>query len=268
MRTSWLVIICVTLCSSASALRTVVVVGASGLTGREATYQALQAGYKVCALCRTPSKLLVPDRVSGLGGQAFASPNLFTVQGDVTKKSDVERLFATAGDEVVGTIVALGGKTKDVGPTMLQEGTKNVCETIKAVKAGRRISVVTSIGAGDSENQAPFAFKILMYTAMKKIFKDKNAQEAQFLNADGAGHDLEWTIVRPGGLGVGEPTGIINVIDGQAGSIQRADVASFALGAVVDANFEYLRKTPCISSVGGTGWKKQPELGFDGVKKA
>lgn len=32
-----------------------------------------------------------------------------------------------------------------------------------------------------------------------------------------------------GGLGVGPPTGVINVIDGEAGSIQRADVAAFCL---------------------------------------
>ena len=33
---------------------------------------------------------------------------------------------------------------------------------------------------------------------------------------------VRYCIVRPGGLGKGEPTGVINVIDGQAGSIQRA----------------------------------------------
>jgi hypothetical protein len=38
--------------------------------------------------------------------------------------------------------------------------------------------------------------------------------------------------VRPGGLGEGPATGVINVIDGQAGSIQRADVAAFCLGKV------------------------------------
>ena len=65
---------------------------------------------------------------------------------------------------------------------------------------------------------------------------------------------IEWCIVRPGGLGEGAPTGVINVIDGQAGSIQRADVANFCLGAILDSNFPYLRKTPCISSLGGTGW--------------
>ena len=77
-----------------------------------------------------------------------------------------------------------------------------------------------------------------------------------------------YCIVRPGGLGTLEPTGVINVIDGQAGSIQRADVAAFCLGAVTDANFPYLKKTPCISSVGGTGWVKEKKAGFDGVKTA
>jgi nucleoside-diphosphate-sugar epimerase len=255
------------LVSVVMALRTVVVVGASGLTGREAVFQALGRGYRVAALVRTPSKLTVPDRVASLGGQPFTSPNLLCVQGDVTAKVDVEKLYAAAcgnGNEVVGTIVSLGGKTKDVGKTMLEDGTRNVIETIKAAKAGRRISVVTSIGAGDSENQAPFAFKILMMS----IFNDKNAQERLFVDPSGPGHDLDWCMVRPGGLGVGEPTGIINVIDGTAGSIQRSDVASFALGAVVDEGFEYIRKTPCISSVGGVGWKKEPEKGFDGVKTA
>lgn len=71
--------------------------------------------------------------------------------------------------------------------------------------------------------------------------------------------------MRPGGLGVGPPTGVINVIDGQAGSIQRADVATFCLGAVQDANFQYIGKTPCISSVGGTSWVKEKKAGFDAV---
>jgi hypothetical protein len=52
------------------------------------------------------------------------------------------------------------------------------------------------------------------------------------------------------------PTGIINVIDGQAGSIPRADVAEFCLDAVTMDDFPYIGKTPCISSVGGTGWVK------------
>jgi hypothetical protein len=118
-------------------------------------------------------------------------------------------------------------------------------------KGIKRIAVVTSIGAGNSKDQAPFAFKLLMMTVMKKIFTDKNNQE-EAVQSSG----LEYCIVRPGGLTVDPPTGVINVIDGEAGSIPRADVAQFCLEAVKDPNFPYVGMTPCISSVGGTSWVK------------
>lgn len=54
-------------------------------------------------------------------------------------------------------VIALGGKTKDVGPTMLQDGTAAIVRQMEA-RGVRRIAVVTSIGAGDSEGQAPFVF--------------------------------------------------------------------------------------------------------------
>jgi len=90
-----------------------------------------------------------------------------------------------------------------------------------------------------------------MMTVMKKIFTDKNNQEAAV-----AASGLEYCLVRPGGLTVDPPTGVVNVIDGEAGSIPRADVAQFCLGAVRDPDFPYVGKAPCISSVGGTSWVK------------
>ena len=169
------------------------------------------------------------------------------IAGDVTKAADVAKVFEKKID---GVVIALGGKTADVGETMLTDGTNTVMQAMKDKKV-KRLAVVTSIGAGDSENQAPFFFKILMKTAMKKIFVDKNNQEAA-VRASG----LEYCIVRPGGLTVDAPTGVINVIEGQAGSIARADVATFCLGAVTEKDFPYLQQAPCISSVGGTGWVK------------
>jgi NAD(P)H-binding len=86
---------------------------------------------------------------------------------------------------------------------------------------------------------------------MKKIFVDKNNQEAAVVKSG-----LEYCIVRPGGLTVEAPTGIINVIEGEAGSIARADVAQFCLDAITVPDFPYIGKAPCISSVGGTSWVK------------
>jgi len=241
--------------SSALALdMKVAVFGASGLTGAEVVHQALQRGEEVVALARTPSKVTKPQGSCGVDavGTLFEDAKLKVLQGDVTKQADVDAVFAEGG--ISSVVVALGGKTADVGETMLTDGTSNIIKTMKA-NGVKRIAIVTSIGAGDSENQAPFFFKVLMWTAMKKIFTDKNNQEALFLNG-GPGSDLEFCIVRPGGLNVEPPTGVINVIDGQAGSIPRADVADFCLGAALDPAFPYIGKAPCISSVGGVGWTK------------
>lgn len=40
---------------------------------------------------------------------------------------------------------------------------------------------------------------------------------------------FSYCIVRPGQLGVGPPTGVVDVIDGKAGRIQRSDLADFCL---------------------------------------
>merc|ERR1719231_41260 len=116
-----------------------------------------------------------------------------------------------------------------------------------------RISVITTVGAGDTMDQAPWTFKLLMKTMMQKIMDDKNGQEALFL--EGPGADLEYTILRPGGLKLGAPTGIVNVIDGEAGAINRADLATFCLDAVLEPDFPYLQQAVCISSDMGAGFK-------------
>jgi len=207
-------------------------------------------GDNVVGLTRNPSNLVIPQGSGGTNaGKALESPNLTMIAGSVTDSADVAKVFST-DNPIDGVIIALGGKTADVGETMLTDGTLNIINAMK--DAGlKRYAVVTSIGAGDSKDQAPFFFKILMMTAMKKIFSDKNNQEAVVVKSG-----LEYCIVRPGGLTVDPPTGVINVIEGEAGSIPRADVAQFCLDAVTIEDFPYIGKTPCISSVGGTSWVK------------
>ena len=39
----------------------------------------------------------------------------------------------------------------------------------------------------------------------------------------------------------GAPTGIVNVIDGEAGAINRADLAAFCLDTILDPDFAYIR---------------------------
>jgi uncharacterized protein YbjT (DUF2867 family) len=234
---------------SALCMKTIAVIGASGLTSQECIYQALKDGNSVIGLTRNPANVIVPQGSGGVGaGETITDDKLTMIAGDVTNQADVNKVFASG--DIDGVIIALGGKTADVGETMLTDGTNNVITAMKD-KGVTRMAVVTSIGAGDSENQAPFFFKVLMWTAMKKIFTDKNNQEEATRNSG-----LEYCIVRPGGLTVDAPTGVINVIDGEAGSIPRADVAQFCLDAVLVDEFPYIGQAPCISSVGGTSWTK------------
>ena len=153
-------------CSQSSShlcMKTIAVFGASGLTAAECVYQALANGDKVVGLTRNPANLLIPKGSGGSkAGDPLTNPNLTLIGGDVTKMADVEKVFST-GESIDGVVVALGGKTSDVGDTMLRDGTANVIAAMKA-NGVKRIAVVTSIGTGDSERQAPFFFKILMMT--------------------------------------------------------------------------------------------------------
>jgi nucleoside-diphosphate-sugar epimerase len=140
-------------------MKTIAVFGASGLTASECVYQALENGDSVVGLTRNPSKLVIPKGSGGSkAGESFGQhPNLTLIGGDVTKMSDVEKVFDSSL-KIDGVVVALGGKTSDVGDTMLTDGTNNVIQAMKS-KGVKRLAVVTSIGTGDSESQAPFFFK-------------------------------------------------------------------------------------------------------------
>lgn len=167
----------------------IAVFGGSGKTGSECVYQSLSAGSKPFILSRDSSKLKIPLGSGGkLGGSPLYDPNLKIVVGDVTDAHAVDRVFEN--NKIDGVIVALGGRTSDVGPTMLTDGTTNIINSMKKFGV-KRVSIVTSIGVGDSLSQAPLSFRMLIYTVMRKLFKDKHNQEQLFLSPQGPGRDLE-----------------------------------------------------------------------------
>jgi putative NADH-flavin reductase len=196
-------------------LMKIAIFGSTGGTGRELVKQGLELGYDVTAFARTPSKL-----------DEFNHENLSIIQGDVFNYSDVEK--AIIGQNAV--ISALGNPTLKVDTTT-SEGTRNI---IKAMQ--------TALGVGDSYEQAGFFFtKIIIPTLLKNAIADKEIQEQIIRESD-----LDWTIVRPGGL-LNKPKtsqyrhGLDKLISGR---ISRADVAEFMLKQI--NSDEYLRKTPAI----------------------
>jgi hypothetical protein len=82
------------------------------------------------------------------------------------------------------------------------------------------------------------------------------------------GKDLDFVIVRPGGMNLEPPSGVINTDGKKAGSISRADVASFLLQSVCEKEkrLPFVRKAVCLSSDQGTGWTKDRSEKAQGKK--
>ena len=201
------------------------VFGGSRGVGRQVIEQALAAGHEVQALLRNPDAF------------DLTHPQLTIVPGNVVEAADVAASIAGA-DAVVCSL----GNTKNNPTNVVTVGTKQIIRAMQAADV-RRLVVVTSIGVGDSADQVPLAFKMLMKTVLKGVMEDKEGQETAVKASD-----LDWIIIRPGGLTDGPRTGSYKAgLDKsiRAGQVSRADVAEFVLKQLTDDTF--LRQTPAIS---------------------
>lgn len=200
--------------------------GATGGTGQQIVQQALADGHTVVALARDPSRLAVQN------------DQLTVVQGDVLDPVKVRETIA--GTDAV--IVSLGN-TSGNPDYIVSRGTQVIVDAMVEAGTPRRLIVITSLGVGDSRDQVPFAFRMLMSTVLRKPMEDKERQEALVRSSS-----LDWIIVRPGGLTDGPATG--SYASGlnpaiSAGQVSRADVAAFVLQQLIDDT--YLHQTPAIA---------------------
>ncbi|MAU01945.1 MAG: epimerase [Anaerolineaceae bacterium] len=201
------------------------VFGATGGTGKEIVSQALAAGHEVTVLVRDSSRLSVKH------------DKLYLVIGDVLNPEKVEETLA--GSEAVCCSL---GHTANNPDNVVSEGTRNIVECMQ--KQGiRRLVVVSALGVGESQDQVSLAFKMMMKTVLRKAYEDKERQEQIVRESD-----LDWVIVRPGGLTNAPATGdyqfgLDPAISG--GQVSRADVAAFVLQQLTDDTF--LQKTPAIT---------------------
>ncbi|MGH7564961.1 MAG: NAD(P)-dependent oxidoreductase [Gemmatimonadota bacterium] len=191
----------------------VLIVGATGGTGRQLVAQGLDLGYQVTAFVRDPSKLDVEH------------PRLRVAQGDVLDPASVE----TAVREQDAVLSAIGHK-RYFGPSrILSEGTRNLLHAMEA-HGVHRFVCETSLGIGGSAGRMGLYYTFLVIPLVVPFyFWDKTRQERAI-----AGSRVEWIIVRPGALTNGEKRGRVRHGPG-VGSyvwtlrISRADVAEFML---------------------------------------
>jgi len=187
----------------------ILVLGATGGTGRLIVGQALERGQEVTALVRSPEK------ASRLKGAKL-------IVGDV-RDENVLREALKGQDAVVS---ALGTPASPV--TLLSTATRALVRAMKAEHVSRLVCI-TGIGAGDSAGHGGFLFNNVIFPLLlKKVYADKNRQETIVRDSG-----LDWILVRPSVLndkpGRGPVRALTDLSDFHGGGISRADVAAFVL---------------------------------------
>lgn len=205
------------------------VIGATGGTGRQLVVQALERGHHVTALARRPSKIEARHE------------RLVVLQGDVMDYCSLEA--SMRGQEAV--LCALGHKRWFYPTRILSEGTRNLVQAMET-HGVRRLVCETSLGLGESTGRMGLYYTLFVIPFILPFyFWDKRRQE-EVIRAS----SQEWVIVRPGALTNGSKRGVYRH-GGNAGHwlwtvrISRADVADFMLDQLThDA---YLRAAPGVS---------------------
>lgn len=196
----------------------VLVVGASGRTGRLLVAGALERGHDVTALVRAPERLgALEDRMR-------------VVRGDVLDGG----IASDAVDGQEAVLVALGVGERRSEPAVGAQGTLNVIRSMQRYHV-RRLVVLSAGGAqpGPDPN-LPWAFeRIVKPLFLKRVYADLRRMETSVRQSE-----LDWTIVRAsGGLVDGPARGGYRVEPGYSlpggRRIARADVAAFMLDELV-----------------------------------
>lgn len=194
----------------------VLILGATGPTGRFVMERALDHGDEVTVLARRPEALAeLSDRVT-------------VIAGDATSTADVTR--AMDGQDAV--ISALGRSTS-VRPDGLFSGAASAAAEAARKTGVTRIVWLSSFGVGDTFASASVAQKAMYTTFLRAIYADKDISE-KTLRAGG----LDLTLVYPTTLTNAPAKGTYKVDDRLpmkgAPTISRADVGHFLHLAVHD----------------------------------
>jgi putative NADH-flavin reductase len=207
----------------------VLVIGATGGTGREIVRQAQAGGHPVVALVRDAAKA------------RSLLPGAELVEGDVRDEAVRRRALSSCG----AVISALGTGIHPFGRVALfSEGAKAIISAMRLDHVTRLVCI-TGIGAGDSRGHGGFLYdRLVQPLLLRTVYEDKDRQE-KLIRQSG----LDWVIVRPVTLKNEAARGSYRVLTDlsgfHGGEISRADVAAFAVGQL--ASDAYLGKTPLIS---------------------
>lgn len=199
----------------------ILIIGATGRTGRELVRQALEQGYQVTALVRKPKKMKLEH------------PNLHVVNGNALDYDSVES--AMRGQSAV--LCTLGTKRFFYPNRVLSKGTANLLRAMKSCGVPRLVCE-SSLGIGNSVGQLGLLYTFFVVPVILPfIFYDKVRQEKLIEESE-----TDWVIVRPAVLTNAPARGkyrhgcnIGNYL--WTNRIARADVADFMLKQLTDDEY-------------------------------
>lgn len=215
--------------ASGGSLTRVLIIGATGGTGRALVAQALERGHVVTALARDPTALPIEH------------PNLRVMPGNVLDYASIE----AAMRDQDAVLSALGHK-RYFGPTrILSDGTRNLLHAMET-QSVQRLVCETSLGIGDSAGRMGLYYTLFVIPVVLPFYFWDKARQERLIAASG----LDWVIVRPGVLTNGAKRGRYRH-GARVGSVlwtvrvSRGDVADFMLNQLTDN--AYLRAASGVS---------------------
>lgn len=207
----------------------VLVLGATGGTGREVVSQALAQGHDVTALVRDPGRLPVrSDRLRVIVGSVIDDGGPLAV--------------AMQGRDVVISALGVGKSLKSSGLIA-----RSAPAIIRAMESNgvRRLIFTSAYGVGATWTDVPTVPRILMRLLFRDLYTDKAAGEEHIRRSG-----LDWTLVYPVTLTDGPHTGRYRVGERLTlrgfPRVPRADVADFLLAQMDDHT--YSRRGVLITS--------------------
>ena len=212
----------------------VLVLGASGASGRRILERALACGHRATGFARDVAKLSV------------GHPGLSLAAGDVTVGSTLER--AVTGHDAV--VWAVGGHDRLRDPRRGQPGVCAIgtAALLAAMRdAGvRRLVCQSSWGVADGLQRAPLLYRHVIFPLLLRDELADKAEQERLIRAS----DADWTIVRPARLtdapGTGRYRAAPQLRFSTRSHVPRADVADLIVRALEDLTF--INKTIEISA--------------------
>lgn len=203
----------------------ILVLGATGGTGRLIVRDAAAKGHSVVALVRSKAS-------ADLQGA-------FLVEGDARDEATLAR--AVDGCDAVVSALGTGMGRRKVD--LLTVATRALVPAMTR-KGVRRLVCVSALGVGDSRGHGGFVFdRLFQPLLLGQAYKDKERQEAAIRASA-----LDWVVVRPARLTDDPARGSVRAFTDLArvhgGKIARADVAQFVVEQLTTDT--YLRRTPVI----------------------